>query len=153
MTIEDPHAGATPSQTIGPFFAYALTPRNYGFPELATGRVATDDMAGEPIRIEGRIFDGDGAVVIDAMVEIWQADGLGRFAVPKSGASNATFSGFGRQEVDPNGVFRFETVKPGPVAGPDGRPQAPHINVGIFGPRAPQAAVHAHLFPGRAGER
>jgi protocatechuate 3,4-dioxygenase alpha subunit len=124
--------GITPSQTVGPYFAYVLTPKAYGYPELVTNEVATPDAAGERIRIEGYVIDGDGEPIIDAMLEIWQPDGEGRFSSETAAGSNVGFIGFGRGEVDSNGFFFFETVKPGPVAGPDGRMQAPHVAIGIF---------------------
>lgn len=120
--------GLTPSQTIGPFFAYALTPRAYGGPELATERVAPDGADGERIRIEGVVRDGDGVPVGDAMIEIWQADAQGRF----NAADNAGFTGFGRVEVTTEGAFHIETIRPGPVPGPDGSLQAPHLSVSLF---------------------
>lgn len=131
---ERSHPGLTPSQTVGPFFAYVLTPKDYGYPELAGNDLVTPDVAGERIRIEGRIVDGDGEPVPDAMVEIWQPDGNGRFA---DRTSNSAYRGFGRVHVDGTGAFAFSTVKPGPVEGPGGasqdtRVQAPHVNVGIF---------------------
>jgi protocatechuate 3,4-dioxygenase alpha subunit len=122
--------GLTPSQTVGPFFAYALTPGEYQLTPLVGNNLVTEDAEGKPIRIEGRIFDGEGAPVIDAVIEIWQADGNGVYAQP--GRTNKKFIGFGRCETK-GGVFSFETVMPGAVPGPeDKRPQAPHINVGIF---------------------
>lgn len=121
--------GITPSQTIGPFFAFALTPGAYDYPTLVGNDLRTEDTVGEPIRIEGRIIDGAGEPVPDAMVEIWQADGAGRTAGPQS---NTRFKGFGRSETLHGGKYSFATVKPGQVPGPDGRLQAPHINVGIF---------------------
>ena len=120
--------GITPSQTIGPFFAYALTPRAYGGPELATEQVASEGVAGERIRIEGHVYDGDGAIVSDAMIEIWQADAQGRFNT----SGNAGFSGFGRAETTPEGAFHFETVRPGAIPGPSGTMQAPHLTVSVF---------------------
>jgi len=137
MTTEDTtmsQRGLTPSQTIGPFFHYCLTPKAYGFPEVVTNDLLTDDAAGERIRIEGRVFDGDGQPVPDAMIEIWQADGEGRYAHAADGRSlpNTGFKGFGRTDCDGEGRYRFATVKPGPVPGPNGRDQAPHINVGVF---------------------
>ncbi|MBM3523516.1 MAG: protocatechuate 3,4-dioxygenase subunit alpha, partial [Alphaproteobacteria bacterium] len=66
-------SGITPSQTVGPFFHSMLTPRTYGYPELVTASLITADALGERIRIEGRVLDGDGAPVPDAMLEIWQA--------------------------------------------------------------------------------
>jgi protocatechuate 3,4-dioxygenase alpha subunit len=133
MTIDKKPDGLTPSQTVGPFFHYALTPREYGFPELVNNQVATPDVAGERIRVEGYVIDGDGEPIIDAVVEIWQPDGEGRFAsATQEPGSNAGFTGFGRCEVDSNGFFCFDTVKPGPVPGPNGTNQAPHIDLGIF---------------------
>ena len=126
--------GITPSQTVGPFFAYVLTPHDYEAREIFSSELATDDAAGQRIRIEGYVLDGDGEPIIDAMLEIWQADGEGRFAgaVQPPGA-NTAFKGFGRTDVDSNGFYAFRTVKPGQVPGPNGRGlQAPHINLGIF---------------------
>lgn len=120
----------TPSQTVGPFFAYGLTPEQYGYPfrSIAGGNLTVGDADGERIRIEGRVFDGEGKTVPDAMIEIWQADGQGRYAHPlDERGSNTGFKGFGRvgTGTDPEHRFIFHTVKPGSV---DGR-QAPHINV------------------------
>lgn len=123
----------TPSQTVGPFFAYGLTPEQYGyqFTSIAGGDLATSDADGERIRIEGRVLDGAGEPISDAMIEIWQADGQGRYAHPHDPrGSNTGFKGFGRvgTGTDPECRFIFDTVKPGSV---DGR-QAPHINVIVF---------------------
>ena len=123
----------TPSQTVGPYFAYGLTPEPYGyaFSGIAGGVLTAEDGDGERIRIEGRVLDGAGAAVGDAMVEIWQADGQGRYAHPADPrSSNARFRGFGRvgTGTDPAQRFVFETVKPGPLG--DG--QAPHVNLVLF---------------------
>ena len=123
----------TPSQTVGPYFAYGLTPEQYGYPlsSVAGPAMRGDDTDGEPIRIEGQVLDGEGAPVNDAMIELWQADAQGRYAHPADPrSSNAGFAGFGRcgTGTDPENRFRFETVKPGAVS--DG--QAPHINVAVF---------------------
>lgn len=85
-------------------------------------------VEGEPIRIEGRVFDGDGAFVEDALVEIWQADAAGEYAT--SGGGISKFTGFGRAESDPTtGTYWFETIKPGRVPDPEGELQAPHLSV------------------------
>lgn len=118
----------TPSQTVGPYFAYALTPESYGFRGIATNRLVEPDTPGEHIVIEGRVLDGKGDPVEDALLEIWQADSQGRYADAPGGGS-ADFLGFGRCGTDPQGRFRFETVKPGRVPGPDARLMAPHIAV------------------------
>ncbi len=123
----------TPSQTVGPYFAYGLTPEQYGydFLSIADGDLTTAETQGERIRIEGRVFDGAGEPVNDAMIEIWQADARGRYAHPADErSSNETFSGFGRTGTgtDPENRFIFRTIKPG--APGDG--EAPHINVIVF---------------------
>lgn len=123
----------TPSQTVGPFFAYGLTPEQYGyrFASLASPDMAASEADGERIRIEGRVFDGEGKLVPDAMIEIWQADGQGRYAHPMDArGSNSGFKGFGRvgTGTDADQKFYFNTVKPGSVDGL----QAPHINVIVF---------------------
>lgn len=125
----------TPSQTVGPFFAYGLTPNGkYSWNDAFTNNLVTADVSGDRIRIEGFVYDGDGANVPDAMLEIWQADAQGRFSDPqdKRAPSNASFKGFGRCGSGAEG-YSFETIKPGPVPGLHGKPQAPHIVLAIFG--------------------
>lgn len=127
--------GLTPSQTVGPFFAYGLTPNGeYQWNDVFTNNLITPDVTGEQIRIEGQVFDGDGAPVPDCMLEIWQADSQGRFADPqdKRALPNAAFKGFGRCGANPKGEFAFDTIKPGQVPGPDGKLQAPHILMAVF---------------------
>ena len=91
-------------------------------------------MTGERIRIEGRVFDGDGAAVPDAMLEIWQADAAGplRRSAGKRALPNAAFRGFGRVGTGKDGGYAFDTIKPGAVPDPDGKPQAPHIVLAVF---------------------
>jgi protocatechuate 3,4-dioxygenase alpha subunit len=127
--------GVTPSQTVGPFFKYGLTPNGaYEWNDAFTNNLVTSDASGDRIRVEGRVFDGDGQPVTDAMLEIWQADAQGRFSDPQDQRAlpNSTFKGFGRCGTDPNGVFVFDTIKPGTVPDPDGQPQAPHLLLAIF---------------------
>jgi protocatechuate 3,4-dioxygenase alpha subunit len=128
--------GITPSQTVGPFFKYGLTPNGqYDWNDAFTGNLVTPDTSGERIRIEGRVFDGDGAPVPDCMLEVWQADAQGRFADPqdKRALPNATFRGFGRVGTDADGAYVFDTIMPGSVPDPDGKPQAPHVLLAVFG--------------------
>ena len=124
--------GITPSQTVGPYFAYALTPVDYSLAPLVGDDLRTGDAVGEAIVIEGVISDGAGEPIPDAMIEIWQADGAGRYAGTADALPNTRFKGFGRSETAKGGRFHFATVKPGAVPGPDGKPQAPHVNVGVF---------------------
>jgi protocatechuate 3,4-dioxygenase alpha subunit len=133
----------TPSQTVGPFFAYGLAPHSccdwqpsdvYDWKQTVGSNLVTPDATGTRIRIEGRITDGDGIGINDAMIEIWQADAQGRYASPRDTRArpNTQFKGFGRSATDENGEFSFDTVKPGSVPGPEGKPQAPHIVVCIY---------------------
>ncbi|WP_159717472.1 protocatechuate 3,4-dioxygenase subunit alpha [Geminicoccus flavidas] len=118
----------TPSQTLGPFFAYGLTARQYGydFDQLADGRIVRDDTKGTRIRVTGQVFDGAGALIEDALIEVWQADADGRYPDAAAFADCNAFHGFGRSGTgaDPACRFGFDTIKPG---GHDG--QAPHLNV------------------------
>jgi protocatechuate 3,4-dioxygenase alpha subunit len=128
--------GLTPSQTVGPYFAYGLTSNGkYDWNDAFGNNLVTSDTIGERIRIEGRVFDGDGNHVPDCMLEIWQADAQGRFADPqdKRALPNSAFKGFGRCGTTDQGEFVFDTVKPGVVPDPDGKPQAPHIVLAVFG--------------------
>lgn len=118
---------STPSQTVGPFFSIGLAPLNRA--NLAEG------SAGERVVISGRVIDGDGQGVPDAVLEIWQADADGRYHHPEhTGASHdsAGFFGFGRIPTDAEGRFSLTTIKPGPVHDPDGKPQAPHLQISVF---------------------
>ncbi len=114
----------TPSQTVGPYFAYGLTAQQYHYPngQIADGTLADDKMPGR-VRIIGRVLDGDGQPIPDAMVEIWQADSDGRYGW-------AGARGFGRQGTgtDAESRFIFDTVKPGSIGGG----QAPHLTVILF---------------------
>jgi protocatechuate 3,4-dioxygenase alpha subunit len=119
----------TPSQTAGPFVHIGTVPSAAGLRTRSQERLhalAGAATAGEPIVIEGVIFDGGGAPVTDAMLEIWQADVTGHYGA-------AGFSGWGRAAADfTTGLFRFETIKPGATRARDGRPQAPHVSFSIF---------------------
>ena len=146
--------GLTPSQTVGPFFKYGLTPNGaYDWNDAFTNNLVTPDTSGDRIRVKGRVFDGDGAPVPDCMLEIWQADAQGRFSDPqdKRALPNSSFKGFGRCGTDPNGDYAFDTIKPGTVPDPDGKPQAPHLLLAIF---ARGMLLHLYTriyFDGEAG--
>ncbi len=102
----------TPSQTVGPFFAYSLTPEpyNYDFNSIITGDMVNEDRAGEHIQIVGQVIDGKGEPISDAMIELWQPDikAIGRVGTGP----------------DPQSRFIFNTIKPLSFEG-----QAPHICV------------------------
>ncbi len=120
--------GQTPSQTVGPYFTMGLL-------REARNVLVTDATEGERIRIEGRVLDGAGEPVSDAMIEIWQANAHGRYDHPEDTQDkplDAAFGGFGRAATDDGGAYWFETVKPGSVPGPGNAPQAPHVGVAVF---------------------
>ena len=121
--------GQTPSQTVGPFFTLRL------FREGENLLVPADHA--DRIVIEGMVFDGDHNSVEDALLEIWQANALGRYRHPDDNrdlALNDDFTGFGRAITDfDTGRYHFETVKPGPVPDIEGAFQAPHISLIVQG--------------------
>lgn len=121
--------GQTPSQTVGPYFAYGLVPTQYGYPlaSLFGAELAQPHTPGEPIVITGRVLDGRGEPISDALLEISQADAQGRRPRDRAEIAATGFRGFGRMGTGtlPGNVFAFRTVKPGPT--PDG--QAPHVDV------------------------
>lgn len=124
-----PTHGQTPSQTVGPYFAYGLTPEQYGYDlrSLFGPRLAEPHAPGEHIRLHGQVFDGAGQPVDDALIEILHADAAGGLVQSAEQARAGGFRGFGRAGTGTAGAggFAFDTVKPGATA-PD---SAPHIDV------------------------
>ena len=112
----------TPSQTVGPFFGVGL-PYEKGEQVVAPGSAGV-------IRIEGQVLDGNGDPVPDALLEIWQPA-----------------TGFGRARTDSEGAFSFWTTKPGAMPAPDGRVQAPHLNVTVFARGLLRHLVTRRYFP------
>ncbi len=119
---------ATTSQTVGPYF-------KIGLQWLNRDNVAGDGVSGERVTIQGRVLDGDGVPVPDAVVEVWQANAHGKYAHPEDTQGKPLepgFLGYGRIPANKDGAFRFSTIKPGPVPGPDGKEQAPHLVISVF---------------------
>jgi protocatechuate 3,4-dioxygenase alpha subunit len=140
-------AGITPSQTIGPFLAIGL-PWPDGPSVVPPGTPGT-------IEITGKVFDGAGAPVPDALVETWQADPDSRFdhpddprgAVP---AAVAGFRGFGRSATDAEGNYQISTLRPGALPCPDGGTEAPHLDVSVFARGLLDRVVTRIYFPDEA---
>ncbi|HEY3850247.1 MAG TPA: protocatechuate 3,4-dioxygenase subunit alpha [Steroidobacteraceae bacterium] len=146
--------GQTPSQTVGPFFHYGL-PWKGGADLIGKSDMgARPDLfpdshyvlnlsspsgvpRGEAIDLRGRVLDGRGEAVPDAMLEIWQANAAGRYASPADRRDGIPldphFIGFGRAATGADGGFHFRTIRPGRVPGPDGILQAPHIALSVLG--------------------
>ncbi|MDQ0559978.1 protocatechuate 3,4-dioxygenase alpha subunit [Rhizobium mesoamericanum] len=142
----------TPSQTAGPYVHIGLTP-NFcdinGVYETDLGSAMTNDKTlGERITVTGRVFDGAGALVRDAVIEIWQADSVGLYNSPAElrGTADPNFSGWGRCPTRADdGVFTFETIKPGCVPYKDGRKMAPHITFWIVA-RGINIGLHTRMY-------
>lgn len=129
-----PSLRETPSQTAGPYVHIGLAPGAAGVADRDRdlGRdIAGPNAGGERIRVEGRVVDGTGAPVTDALIEVWQANAEGRYAHPEGGGPvEEGFRGWGRVLTDfDSGAWGFDTVKPGPVPGRDGTLQAPHLSL------------------------
>jgi protocatechuate 3,4-dioxygenase, alpha subunit len=148
----------TPSQTIGPFFAVGLV--------WVDGPEVVPEGTPGAVRIGGRVLDGAGDPVPDALVETWQADPAGRSTHPddprgpggsggppgwspgESGAGG--FRGFGRCATDAQGRWAVRTLKPGPVPAPDGGTEAPHLDVSVFARGLLHRVVTRIYFPDEA---
>jgi protocatechuate 3,4-dioxygenase alpha subunit len=119
----------TPSQTVGPFFAI-------GLPWRGGETLYSPATLGERITITGRVLDGDGNPVGDALIEIWQANAAGRYAHPEDTRDDVpldpAFIGFGRCGTGADGTFTFHTIRPGCVPGPSGSVQAPHLAMHVL---------------------
>jgi protocatechuate 3,4-dioxygenase alpha subunit len=117
----------TPSSTVGPYLAIGLTWDDGPF-------VVAPDTPGA-IWLRGTVFDGNGDVVPDAMIETWQADPDGRFDHPddpRGAVARPGFRGFGRSQTVDGGEYAICTLKPGRLPDGDGGLQAPHVDVSVF---------------------
>lgn len=145
------HLRESPSQTAGPYVHIGCTPSAAGL-DMYTNDLGHSlkrgPVQGEEITITGRIYDGTGTPLRDAMIEIWQADAAGLFpsANETRGTPDPNFTGWGRAATDlDTGLFRFDTVKPGAIPTPDGGLQAPHITVWIVA-RGINIGLHTRLY-------
>ena len=137
MLNQTPPLKESPSQTAGPYVHIGMTPSlekisGPNVKDLGSGPVEAG--AGPRITVTGRIFDGSLAPVSDAVVELWQADAQGNH-------NNV----WGRVATDAAGTFTFDTVKPGRVPGPDGKPMAPHVTLWIVA-RGINIGLHTRLY-------
>jgi protocatechuate 3,4-dioxygenase alpha subunit len=118
----------TSSQTVGPYYRIGLEP-------MFLPVVAGPEVSGEHVTICGRVLDGDGKPIPDAVIETWQADAQGDYANPDDlldPENPPAFTGFGRTPTDDQGQYTLTTIKPGRVPGPGGSLQAPHLVVVVF---------------------
>lgn len=124
----------TAAQTAGPFVHIGLAPGAAGF-DIYSHELGHDicgpNAEGARIRVEGVVLDGMGAPIKDVLLEVWQANAAGHYAHAEGGGPvEEGFRGWGRVIPDfETGKWSFDTVKPGPTPGREGRVQAPHLNV------------------------
>lgn len=138
---------ASASQTVGPYL-------HIGLNWLYVDNLAAPGVAGERVTIAGRVLDGDGQPLNDALIEVWQANAQGKYAHPEDRRDlpiEPGFKGYGRVPTDAEGRFRFTTVKPGRVPGPKGGEQAPHINVSVFARGVLKRLATRLYFPDEPG--
>lgn len=139
----------TASQTTGPFVALS-------FEHTQVENVAPPGVTGERFSIRGRVLDGDGKPVDDAVIETWQANAHGKYAHPEDTREKLLepqFKGFGRVLCDRQGAFRLKTIKPGRVPGPGDALQAPHLVVLIFMRGLLKHLVTRIYFPDEPGNQ
>ncbi|MGZ5233409.1 MAG: protocatechuate 3,4-dioxygenase subunit alpha [Burkholderiales bacterium] len=139
----------TAAQTVGPFVAIS-------FEHTLVQDVARPGVSGERIVIQGRVLDGDGKPVEDAVLETWQANGHGKYSHPEDTREKLlepAFKGFGRVLSNRDGAFRFSTIKPGRVPGPNDVMQAPHLVVLVFMRGLLKHLVTRVYFPEEAANR
>ncbi|WP_150459982.1 protocatechuate 3,4-dioxygenase subunit alpha [Nesterenkonia ebinurensis] len=112
----------TPSQTVGPFYGYALPYKD--------GEKLVDPAHPDAVRLHGTVYDGAGAAVPDSLLEIWQPDSSGKISSEHGSLlrDGHTFAGWGRTSVDNSGQYWFNTVNPGPTA----PGKAPFILLTVF---------------------
>ncbi len=148
-SAQSEHLGQTPSQTVGPFFGFGLAPVQYGyeFGQPLDCVIARPHADGEHIRLSGRVLDGAGVPVTDALVEVLQADAQGRVVNSPQEAEALGFRGFGRcgTGTEADARFCFHTVKPGSLGG-----QAPHLSVVVLMRGMLQHAFTRMYFEGEA---
>lgn len=146
------HFNETASQTGGPYVHIGLAPRQAGFDiydKEFGSTLTTPATRGERIALEGRVYDGSGSLVRDVLIEIWQANADGKYAHPADRQDkpvDPAFRGWGRAGADfDTGVYRFDTIKPGAVAGRSGTTQAPHICMILFA-RGINLGLHTRVY-------
>jgi len=123
----------TPSQTAGPYVHIGLALEAAGNPareQEIWNEMARPGATGEPIVLLGHVYDGNGHLIRDSFLELWQADAEGRYHTDFD--LNKPFNSFGRTATTDEGEWQVKTVKPGVVLNAAGVPMAPHVNVSLF---------------------
>ena len=146
--------GVTPSQTVGPYFAYGLTPDGaYAWNDAFGNNLVTPDASGERIIVHGHVLDEDGRGVPNALVEVWQANACGRYIHLRDqhpAPLDPNFTGAGRAKADAEGYYKFITMKPGayPWGNHHNAWRPAHIHFSVFGHAFISRLVTQMYFPG-----
>ena len=142
----------TPSQTGGPYVHIGLAPKQAGFEIFDNNfgnQLVKPETQGERIRLEGIVYDGTGTPIRDMLIESWQANAAGKYNHPADSQNKPVdphFRGWGRTGADfESGLYTLETIKPGKVAYPGGREQAPHICLILFA-RGINIGLHTRVY-------
>lgn len=123
----------TPSQTAGPYVHIGLALEAAGNPareQEIWNEMARPEAPGEHIVLLGHVYDGNGHLIRDSFLELWQANADGEYDVEYD--LSKAFNGFGRTATTDEGEWLARTIKPGMVRNAAGLPMAPHINVSLF---------------------
>jgi protocatechuate 3,4-dioxygenase alpha subunit len=152
MAKKPPVLHESPSQTAGPYVHIGLVPVFSGiegvYREDPGSRMVGSDTRGQRIAITGCVYDGEGAAVTDALIEIWQADEAGLYPSSQEtrGSADPNFAGWGRCAADPKtGEYRFDTIKPGALPDSAGNLAAPHVTFWIVA-RGINIGLHTRLY-------
>lgn len=150
-TPERPVRVVTPSQTIGPFFAFGLV--RDGDDDLACKTPGAARAQGVPIIVSGRVTDEEGRPVRKALIEVWQANRWGKYEHPDDSTDaplDPHFKGWGRALTGDDGRYRFHSIKPGayPNPGYDDWMRPPHVHFSIFAAGLMQRLITQMYFPG-----
>ncbi|MBD8683499.1 protocatechuate 3,4-dioxygenase subunit alpha [Pseudomonas sp. CFBP 13719] len=137
----------TPSQTAGPYVhiglalaAAGIEPREHEI----WNQMAKPEAPGEHILLLGNVYDGNGHLVRDSFLELWQADDQGHYHIDFD--QNQPFNSFGRTATTFDaGEWTVQTIKPGVVNNAAGVPMAPHINISLFA-RGVNIHLHTRLY-------
>lgn len=150
-TPERPVRVVTPSQTIGPFFAFGLV--RDGDDDLACKTPGAARAQGVPIIVSGRVTDEEGRPVRKTLIEVWQANRWGKYEHPDDSTDaplDPHFKGWGRALTGDDGRYRFHSIKPGayPNPGYDDWMRPPHVHFSIFAAGLMQRLITQMYFPG-----
>lgn len=123
----------TPSQTAGPYVHIGLALEAAGNPpreQEIWNEMARPGAPGEHILLLGHVYDGNGHLIRDSFLELWQADADGHYDCDYD--LSKAFNSFGRTATTDEGEWLVKTIKPGVVRNAAGVPMAPHVNVSLF---------------------